>query len=439
MATNKFSPDYHFKYGPEANLSKLDYESGSIIFTEEGQQYVDIKDHRLRVSDVKNEYSEEELTATNLSFQPHSLPTIYIANDTHKVYFYNTSTKKIQPLTVILAEAATNDSAGNNIYNTYYPKTTAETNFTNVNEKITDLYTKVAAIPKYIVRVINGGESLPVKGEEGVVYFLQVEGNSDAVYETYIWINDGSYYIKTASTALDLDTFVTKTEFNDKLTRLNETIDENITTAVQANTDKINTNSSNIQTNADNIETLNSEVLNIKSDVSDLNSSRTALETRLSNIENNQSSTSGSTSNNTAAINSINNQIVSINSDLTNLKDDNTTIKSNINSLTETTNTNTSNISDLSKRVSTNETDIKSVTNTANTNKSNISSLDTKVSTNTSDITTLKSTATSLSDNKVNKSGDTMTGALTLKDGANEGGCDIKFNSVNQCVSFVFS
>ena len=446
MATNKFSPDYHFKYGPEANLSKLDYESGSIIFTEEGQQYVDIKDHRLRVSDVKNEYSEEELTATNLSFQPHGLPTIYIANDTHKVYFYNTRTKKIQPLTVILAEAATNDSAGNNIYNTYYPKTTAETNFTNVNEKITDLYTKVAAIPKYIVRVINGGESLPVKGEEGVVYFLQVEGNSDAVYETYIWINDGSYYIKTASTALDLDTFVTKTEFNDKLTQLNETIDENITTAVQANTDKINTNSGNIQTNADNIaansvsiETLNSEVLNIKSDVSDLNSSRTALETRLSNIENNQSSTSGSTSNNTAAINSINNQIVSINSDLTNLKDDNTTIKSNINSLTETTNTNTSNISDLSKRVSTNETDIKSVTNTANTNKSNISSLDTKVSTNTSDITTLKSTATSLSDNKVNKSGDTMTGALTLKDGANEGGCDIKFNSVNQCVSFVFS
>lgn len=446
MATNKFSPDYHFKYGPEANLSKLGYESGSMIFTVEGQQYLDISNHRLRISDVKNEYSEKELTATNLSFQPHSLPTIYISNDTYKVFFYNASTKKIQPLTVILAEAATNDSAGNKISTTYYPKTTAESNFSTVNEKLTDLYTKVAALPKFIVRVINGGESLPVKGEDGVIYFLQVAGNSDTDYETYIWVSDGNYYIKTASNTADLENYVKKTEFNDKVTELTETINNNITTAVQANTDKINTNTGNIQanatniaTNASDINTLKSNVSTLQSNVSDLKSSRTTIESRLSSLENSQSSTSGETGNNTAAINSINNQIVSINSNIGTLKNDMTTAKSNITALTTEANTNKSNISDLTTRVTSAENNIKSVTNAASSNQSAINALTPKVTTNTSDIAALKSKTQSLEDTKVNRSGDTMTGALKIKNGSNDGSCSIFYDSETKSLSFIFS
>lgn len=440
MATNKFSPDYHFKYGPEENLSKLDYESGSIIFTVEGKQYIDINGSRLRVSDIKNEYTEEELTATSLSFQPHGLPTIYIANDTCDVYFYNTKSKRIQPLTVILAEAATNDSAGNNIANTYYKKVDADTINTSVNEKITDLYSRVAALPKWIIRVINGGESLPVKGDEGVVYFLQIGGNSDTVYETYIWIDDGNYYVKTGSTSADLDNYVSKKELSSSLDSNTKTITAAYTkadTALSERIDSLSTSVDDLGVTVENVKgSINDEITpNIKantSNISSLSSDLSSVKSRLETLESGQGSQGGEITNVTAAINSINNNINTINENVKDLQEDTGNIKDDVS-------TNKSNISSLTSTV-------ESVSNQTNTNTNSIANLiddvsdvTSKMSTVSKDIDSTKTDIADLKSNKVDKSGDTMTGSLVMKEGSSTDGCSIQYNSETKCISFIFS
>ena len=71
-----FSPGFKFKYGSAANLDKLAYEKGSIIFCTNGQHFVDISDNRIRISDIHIDIPEYLLTN-------YSGPATYTEGDTN--------------------------------------------------------------------------------------------------------------------------------------------------------------------------------------------------------------------------------------------------------------------------------------------------------------------------------------------------------------------
>lgn len=268
MPTTQFDPGFVFKYGSRESVNTLAYEGGAIIFCSNGEHFVDTLGTRHRISDIIADYtqkqlesvgrqdttpakpvnpsntdsgddsessegdseSDEPITPISPSTKFYGPPFIYIARDTKHMYLYNRTTKVMDRLTVILAEAATNDSDGNNIVNTYETKVESTSNFTEASQRLDELESSVAALPTFIVRVIDNG-ALPVTGEPGVLYFLPIRGTGeDTVYDTYIWaVGDaGKYYLKVGTSAVDLEAYTTLDKLSSSLAELKTQIDNEI-------------------------------------------------------------------------------------------------------------------------------------------------------------------------------------------------------------------
>ena len=273
MPTTQFDPGFVFKYGSRESVNTLAYEGGAIIFCSNGEHFVDILGTRHRISDIIADYTQKQLesvgrqvttpaakpvdpsntdsgddsegseddsdgdskgdepeTPISPSTKFYGPPFIYIARDTKHMYLYNRTTKVMDRLTVILAEAATNDSDGNNIVNTYETKVESTANFTEASQRLDELESSVAALPTFIVRVIDNGK-LPLTGEAGVLYFLPIRGTGeDTVYDTYIWaVGDaGNYYLKVGTSAVDLEAYTTLDKLSSSLAELKTQIDNEI-------------------------------------------------------------------------------------------------------------------------------------------------------------------------------------------------------------------
>ena len=273
MPTTQFDPGFVFKYGSRESVNTLAYEGGAIIFCSNGEHFVDILGTRHRISDIIADYTQKQLesvgrqvttpaakpvdpsntdsgddsegseddsdgdskgdepeTPISPSTKFYGPPFIYIARDTKHMYLYNRTTKVMDRLTVILAEAATNDSDGNNIVNTYETKVESTSNFTEASQRLDELESSVAALPTFIVRVIDNGK-LPLTGEAGVLYFLPIRGTGeDTVYDTYIWaVGDaGNYYLKVGTSAVDLEAYTTLDKLSSSLAELKTQIDNEI-------------------------------------------------------------------------------------------------------------------------------------------------------------------------------------------------------------------
>lgn len=271
MPTTQFDPGFVFKYGSRESVNTLAYEGGAIIFCSNGEHFVDILGTRHRISDIIADYtqkqlesvgrqdttpakpakpvnlsntdsgddsegsegdseSDEPITPISPSTKFYGPPFIYIARDTKHMYLYNRTTKVMDRLTVILAEAATNDSDGNNIVNTYETKVESTSNFTEASQRLDELESSVAALPTFIVRVIDNGK-LPETGEAGVLYFIPIHGTGeDTVYDTYIWAvgDDDKYYLKVGTSAVDLEAYTTLDKLSSSLAELKTQIDNEI-------------------------------------------------------------------------------------------------------------------------------------------------------------------------------------------------------------------
>ena len=271
MPTTQFDPGFVFKYGSRESVNTLAYEGGAIIFCSNGEHFVDILGTRHRISDIIADYTQKQLESVGRqdttpakpakpvnpsntdsgddsessegdseSDEPiapispstkfYGPPFIYIARDTKHMYLYNRTTKVMDRLTVILAEAATNDSDGNNIVNTYEPTVESTSNFTEASQRLDELESSVAALPSFIVRVIDNG-ALPVTGEPGVLYFIPIRGTGkDTVYDTYIWaVGDaGKYYLKVGTSAVDLEAYTTLDKLSSSLAELKTQINNEI-------------------------------------------------------------------------------------------------------------------------------------------------------------------------------------------------------------------
>lgn len=447
-----FSPGFNFKYGSAANLDALEYEKGSIIFCTNGQHFVDISDNRVRISDIHIDIPEYQLTSysgpatytegntnytgaestestSSTSFTPEPLPAIYIASDTHRVYFYSTSTQSMQRLSVYAADAATNDGAGNNIVDTYCTKTTESTDYQDTSDKITALQEAISSLPTFIIRICE--DSLPETGEEGVLYFVPdtKEGSTTESYATYIWIKDDSYYLNVGTSSAKLSDYATKTYTDtqistaksDLTTAINagdKTQADNLTalttrvTAVEstasANATNIATNTSNINSNTDKINTNTSSIADLNTALANDEVKINTLETNVSTVttqaDTNKEDIASLSARLNAAETNINSMsggdtsgssLSSIGARLTadeiNIQKNKTNIESTKSDLATTKTqvaTNVSNISSINSDISTMKTNITNLQNTTSSNTSSIETNTTNISTNTTNIAT---------------------------------------------------
>jgi uncharacterized protein (DUF3084 family) len=172
---------------------------------------------------------------------------------------------------------------------------------------------------------------------------------------------------------------------------------------VTANEGDITTNASGIATNVSDISTnagdISTNATNIANNDTDIGTLQTAVATNTSNISTN----AGNISTNASGISTNATNIASNDSDISTLQTD--------------VAANTTNISTNATNIASNDTDIATNASNISTNATNIASNDTDIATNTSNISTNTSNIsanTSAIANKVSKSGDTMSGDLTI-------------------------
>ena len=551
MATTTYDPNFTFKYGSEENLENLDYQTGSIIFCSNGQQFVDVAGTRHRITSIIADYTEQQIHSvdgkfipqeddtpdeeeppieptddntstdnidtttedntgdTNTStdddsstdneentddensgtllgagddepgensdtnidegdgddnnddtpsdtsddtptedeggedeedtpaFRPYGLPVIYIASDTHNVFFYNTETYNMEELTITLARAATNDGLGNNIAETYCTKETETSDYREASDKIEQLFASIAALPKFIIRVCEDG-SLPVVGEEGVLYFVPTTTTAEeTVYTTYIYSVDDGYYIKIGSSSADLDNYPTKVEMQQSLATLQANLENKINNGdavLQASIDnlssrvmsaestvnsvntrvstydsKINSVTEKANINEENITTLNSALANDEVAISNL---RTDVNTNTSKISTVESVSSA----NTLDIEGLTGRMRTAETNIQRLAEASSgsgetfdqifgildTVESNIDTISEQSNTNSVDIAELKQTTTDNTTAIVNNKTKIETNTGNISSLTSRMNTAEADIRDLKNVAKQVSTNTNN-------------------------------------
>lgn len=226
----------------------------------------------------------------------------------------------------------------------------------------------------------------------------------------------------TGDVDLDSETFDITGSNGLSTTALNNTlvIDGSVLeTDIASNADDISDNASDIATNqtniANNTSSITTNASNIATNTSDINTNATQIATNVTNISNNASNiTTNATDISTNASEIANNQ--------TDIANNTSAIATNVTNIS----TNATNISNNSQEISLNATAISNntqgindnaadiTTNTTNisTNTSNIATNTTDIATNTSDISSLQTDVA----NKVSKSGDTMSGDLTIDD-----------------------
>ena len=384
-----------------------------------------------------------------MSFTPEPLPAIYIASDTHRVFFYSTNTQKMERLSVYAADAATTDSAGNNIIDTYCTKEAESTDYQDASDKIASLQQAISALPKFIIRICES--TLPATGEEGVLYFVPdtKEGSSTESYATYIWIKDESYYLNVGTSSAKLSDYATtsyvdnqisttKSDLNTAITNASNSQSSNLSTLsskVDSIDAKVNTNASNIATNTSNINSAVNKITTNTSSIADLNTALAndeanisalqkdvktvttqantnkediaSLSTRLAAAESGITNISGGSSSGTS-LSSISSRLSADETNISNNKNNIDTLQKDYDTTKTQVATNVKNISSINSDLSTVKTNITAIQSNVSdnaskiqTNTTDINNLSSSVATNTSDISTIQ-TRLSSDESKLN-------------------------------------
>ena len=217
-------------------------------------------------------------------------------------------------------------------------------------------------------------------------------------------INDSN--ISTINTHLtSIDNQINNLSNNSTITTINShlTIIDNKLITNDTNISTINTNLTNINnkltTNDTNLTNINNKLTTNDTNISNINNKLTTNDTNIFNI------------NNKLIINDTN--ISTINTDLTNIKTKLTTNDTNISSINiNLTNVNT-NLTNVNTKLTTNDTDILTI-------NTHLTTLDNQITSVTSNLAN-NQTIIDLTNNKISKSGDTMTDKLLF----NSGGIDV--------------
>lgn len=211
----------------------------------------------------------------------------------------------------------------------------------------------------------------------------------------------------------------------------NDTDISALDTRVTTNESDITTNTSNISTNATNISSnstsISANATNIATNAANISSNDTDianLDTRVTTNEGNISTNTTNIASNDTDIAALDTRVTANEGDIATNQTNISTNASNISTNTANISTNATNIATNTANISSNDTDIATNASNISTNTSDIATNTTNIATNTSDISTntsnistntsnISSNTTAIAD-KVSKSGDTMTGDLTM-------------------------
>ena len=222
-------------YGAKAKSLLEAVANGTLrVMTDTEELYVDIGGSRLPLGSFVTGNTEAQIRALNVA---NILPKIYLSSDTFKLFWYDTvsSAWKVMGGDSVAyaseAGSATNDSAGNNIVNTYETKTDAAAAYEQINADIDALETAIGQINSFEVRTVATVAELPTPGQSNIIWFVpndSIPGGTNK-YDEYIWfVNEqetgGGHYENIGTTEADLTNYYTKSEIDTTVGTINGSI-----------------------------------------------------------------------------------------------------------------------------------------------------------------------------------------------------------------------
>lgn len=317
---------FRYRYGLKNDIDNAPYIDGSFNFsTDSGEFSIDKGGQRIPMNNILVYNTIAEVEALENPTQK-----IYLALDTMTLYHYNTETLEWEYVGI------------NGLTDTFATREYAE----NVSSRLDTLTNVVNSINRFNIIVIPDGENLPEEGTSFTIYFIDAsftkeDGTKKNIYDEYMWLPDLSYYEQIGSSEVDMDLYYKKTEIDDKLSVINQTITDN---AATEKNDKENTDAA----------------------IKEVNTTIGTIQSRIETIED------GIVNGNTASA-LMSDDIDSLNSRVSTLETDNTTNKSNIASLQSDNTTNKSNISTLLEDNDTNKYNIDNLKTDLTAAKSDLS------------------------------------------------------------------
>lgn len=299
--------DFKFRYGKKQALNNTSIQNGTFNFTIDTREFfVDIKNHRFKISDLVFDLEENIRFLTNPETKP------YIAIDTFKILWFD----RVSMNWVVIgsddvahsvrADYATHDDAGNNICQYYMPVKEAENNHNYLQTQLNDLFYVIGDIERFDIELVNDVSELPPTGIKGILYFVMEDEvafmdevtnktKTSKIYGEYLWIEQTvivqpdkdvpgystyekfGYYEKIGITTVDLTNYYTKGETDDIVQNLNTELSNKITELENTT----NTNMENLETNMDNKITQLKE--DTEANFESMDSNMESLETDLNN------------------------------------------------------------------------------------------------------------------------------------------------------------
>lgn len=271
--------DFGFRIGNRSSLDKTDIKDGMFNVCRDTEElFIDKDNNRYYMGSVILGYSDYQLS--NLDMNKRKSNKLYLADDTRKLYTYDNGVK-----TPYTSQKSIEDDHGHVINDYYYPKSSALDNQKNIESELNTIHSEIATLQKYNVVVCESPADLPTEGTNGFIYFVnETNGddndNTNDVYNMYVYLKDdtvpgGGYYSKIGVTTIDLKDYYTKKEvddllakqkadiekdYNDKMTKLQETIDalqSSLNTLKSYTESNFTTTNSNVSKNAGNIAIIN--------------------------------------------------------------------------------------------------------------------------------------------------------------------------------------
>ena len=295
------------------------------------------------------------------------------------------------------------------------------TNATNIASNDTDIATNAANIATNVTNISTNQSNISTNATNIATNTTDIASNAADIASNDTDISNLQTSVSTnttdiASNAADISTNSTAISTNASGISTNAAAISTNATDIATNSSNITTNAANIATNTTNIATnttdIATNVTDIATNANNIASNDTDIATNASNISSNATNIATNAANITSNDTDIATNAANIATNTSNISTNEADIIANGNDIaTNSSNisTNTSNISTNTSNISTNTSNISTNTSNISTNTSNITTNTNNISTNTTDIADLQTDV----GNKVSKSGDTMTGALT--------------------------
>ena len=290
--------------------------------------------------------------------------------------------------------------------------TNISTNSANISSNSANISTNSASISSNSTNISSNSANISTNSTNISTNSASISSNSTNISSNSANISTNSTSISTNSTNIvRLETEIALNKIFEGVRNVGVFLD--FDNAISSNSASISSNSTNISSNSANIST-----------------NSTSISTNSTNISTNSASISTNSTN-------ISSNSASISTNSTNISTNSTSISTNSTSIS----TNSTNISTNSTSISTNSTSIS-------TNSTSISSNSTSISTNSTSISSNIQDITDLSDSRVRKTGDTITGDLTVGGTFKQtngttilndlSACDASFNDIS-AVNIYFS